>query len=48
MLKLPGIHLMLPDDFKEEFDRRFTFESHDYETLMTALKNYAQQKKMQQ
>ena len=47
MMKLPGIHLMLRDDFREEFDRRFTFESHDYDTLMTALKQYTQQKNMQ-
>ena len=46
-MKLPGIHLMLPDDFREESDRRFTFETQDYDMRMTALKQYTQQKNMQ-
>ena len=45
--KLPGLHLMIPEDFKEDSDRRFTLEAHDCDTARSALKTYAQQNKMQ-
>ena len=45
--KLTNLHMMVPDEFKEEFDRRFAFESHDYGSLILSLKAYAQQKKYQ-
>ena len=45
--KLTNLNMMIPDEYKEEFDRRFAFESHDYDSLVASLKAYAQQKKYQ-
>ena len=44
---MPNLNMMVPDDFREEFDRRFSFEIHSYDTVVAALQSYAQQKKFQ-